>query len=233
MWYPVDIYKGDEAPYAESCPYCTGKRRAADKTGVPTEYFDADISKFDFSVYREGDMTDFRKVCYSFVNDFDDWKDKRRGLYLWSEESGTGKTFLACCLARSVMIKHNISMRYVTTTDYMQLMKDSNGRERGENDPTQTFRECGLLVLDDFGLERGTDWTRNEVSRLINDRTRKGLLTIYVSSRDLNDITGINKEIKNRMRDAVYCIELPEESIRERKSEEKAEEFLQEILHKS
>ena len=68
---------------ARICPRCKGRRRVNDQTGIPPEYRDADISKFDYSVYQHN--TDrMAKVFTSFVEDFEKWGRQGKGLYLWS-----------------------------------------------------------------------------------------------------------------------------------------------------
>lgn len=37
--------------FAVPCEKCRAKYRAADETGIPSEYCDADISKFNFGIY--------------------------------------------------------------------------------------------------------------------------------------------------------------------------------------
>ena len=104
--------------------------RTADKTGVPDEYREADLYKFNFEAY-EVDMTNLKKLAWSLLNKFNDWQNKGKGIYLWSQTPGSGKTFLACCIAKSVMMKYDLKMRFITAPDYISLVGDSYKRERG------------------------------------------------------------------------------------------------------
>ena len=38
-------------------------------------------------------MSAFKKVPLSFVNNYGAWQNKGKGLYLWSNTPGSGKTF--------------------------------------------------------------------------------------------------------------------------------------------
>ena len=38
---------------------------------------------------------------------------------------GSGKTFLACCMAKSVMIKYDLQMRFITAPDYLKTVGDN------------------------------------------------------------------------------------------------------------
>ena len=72
--------------------------------------------KFDFDIYQR-DMSKLRDLCTTFLNHFQKWEMAGKGLYLWSKTPGSGKTFLACCLAKSVMMKYDLQMRFVTAPD--------------------------------------------------------------------------------------------------------------------
>ena len=47
----VEGYK-EPLEFARRCSKCKGKRRINDQTGVPPEYYSADLSKFDFGAYK-------------------------------------------------------------------------------------------------------------------------------------------------------------------------------------
>ena len=123
----------EEATYARRCTRCTGARRSEDNTGVPAEYHDADFTKFDFSAYRI-DMSKLKALCTDMLVNFNRWNKAGKGLYLWSKTPGSGKTFLACCLAKSLMMKYDFQMRFVTAPDYINAVGDSYKRDRGEAD---------------------------------------------------------------------------------------------------
>ena len=103
---------------------CKGGYRALDHTGTPKEYHDADLGKFDFGIYQH-DMSKLKDLCINFLNHFEKWEMAGKGLYLWSRTPGSGKTFLACCLAKSVMMKYDLQMRFITAPDYINVVGDS------------------------------------------------------------------------------------------------------------
>lgn len=217
-----------EVLFCKPCTGCSGVRRVADKTGVPDEYHDADMTKFKFNSYSVN-MSKIEQVATSFFQQFQKWQNSGKGLYLWSKTPGSGKTFLACCMAKSVMIKYDLQMRFVTAVDYIAAVGDSYKRERGEADSTQVYRECALLVLDDIGAQADKEWQRQEMFRLINTRMSKGLITIYTSNLPIEQLN-VDDRTKDRIIKTAVNIQMPEESIRRMKARNEQDDFLKSIL---
>lgn len=216
-------------PFAEPCEKCRAKYRSADETGVPSEYCEAGLEKFDFGAYSS-DTKNMEKIAHDFLDNFETrWEAKKVGLYLWSEKPGSGKTFLLCCLARSVMIKYDLQMRFVTASDYIAAIGDSFKRESGEHDRSQVYRDCRLLVLDDLGAEKKGDWQESEIFRLINGRLNQGKVTMFSSNMPPWELR-VNSRMVSRIRKASIVLRMPEESIRDKQSDARQAEFLKDIL---
>lgn len=228
-WTPHIEYKeeyGQNFELWSPCPKCYGIN-SNDITGTPLHMHDADLSRFDFTAYTVN-IDKIRKIVFSLFEDWKMWQAAGRGIYLWSKTCGSGKTFLSVALAKSVMTKYNLRMRFITAPDYVQAVGDSYKRERGERDETQIYRECDLLVLDDIGAQIGRDWQQQELFKLINQRNSNGLITIYTSNSAPENLN-VDDRTKSRIMDKSIVILMPEESIRNRKAKEKQNEFLKEL----
>ena len=232
-----DIYgEMDIAPqsYAKRCPDCNGivKRYTGahekDLTGVPEAFRFVDISKFKYSVYK-ADTTTLKKIIESFVYNFEKWYAEGRGLYIWSTMPGSGKTFLASCLGKSVMTAKNMTFKFVSTPDYLATVGDSYRRERGELDPSEVYRKCDLLVLDDIGTQMSKEWHSQEMFRLIDERMRQGKVTIYTSNLPFSRLN-VDERIKSRISAMSVTIQMPEESVREIEAANKRQDFLNRVV---
>jgi len=127
-------------------------------TGVPPQFRDADLSKFGFDSYSH-DMGNLRKIAEDFLRNYRErWEKSGKGLYLWSKTPGSGKTFLACCLGKSVMIKYDLRMRFTTVPDYLAKVGESYKRQQGEHDESAVYMECNLLIFDDIGAQKSGEW---------------------------------------------------------------------------
>lgn len=221
------VYGGEDlaGDYARECTKCNG-RPIEDHSQVPSLYRDADIYKFKFDIYQK-DMGKIKSIVFSFFNDFEKWQGK--GLYLYSKTAGSGKTFLACCLGKSIMMRTNSRLKFITAPDYINMVGQSYKRERGEADPTQIYRECELLILDDIGAHKPGEWQDQELFRLIDTRLSNGKTTIYTSNYSVSDLK-IEERTKSRIFKSSIPIRLPEESIRDQMAAKEQNEFIERIL---
>lgn len=216
--------------YGRPCSRCRAQRRQQDMTGVPPQFLDADLGKFGFDSYSR-DMGNLRKIAEDFLENYRErWEKSGKGLYLWSKTPGSGKTFLACCLGKSVMIKHDLQMRFITAPDYLTKVGESYKRQRGEHDESAVYRECNLLIFDDINAQKSGEWQQQEVFRLINERLNEGKVIIFTSNMCPEDLN-LDDRIIDRIMKKSVVLQMPEESIRNRKAKEEQDSFLRDILH--
>lgn len=218
----------EEVQFARKCAKCSGIRRREDKTGVPDQFHDSDIGKFDFNVYSNGSGK-LKDLCESFVRDFTKWENGGKGIYLWSKTPGSGKTFLSSCMAKSVMMMHDLQMRFITAPDYLSCVGDSYKRERGSEDESEVYRTCRLLVLDDIGAQKEGDWQNQELFRLINTRMEKGYVTIYTSNLPPERLS-ISERTSDRIIKTSVVIQMPEESVRRKMAAREQNRFLESVM---
>lgn len=214
---------------AKKCSKCSGIREAnEDRTDVPEMFRFVDISKFDFDIY-ECDMSKIKRLAYSFINEFEKWEADKKGLYFYSKTPGSGKTFLACCILKSVLTRTGRRCKFITAPDYMEKVSQSYKKEKGELDPTWIYRDCDLLVLDDIGTQMSKEWQQQELFRLVNDRLTSGKVTIFTSN---NSVGTLNLEDRTLSRIQKTCIPIhvPEVSIRQQKANEEQMSFVKRIL---
>lgn len=233
----LETYNPGEIPgygipqdFCRPCTRCRTQRRLQDMTGVLPQFYDADLGKFGFGSYSR-DMGNLRKIAEDFLRSYRErWVKLDKGLYLWSKTPGSGKTFLACCLGKSVMIKYNLRMRFITAPDYLAKVGESYKRQQGMTDETAVYRECDLLILDDIGAQKTGEWQTQEIFRIVNERLNAKKITIFTSNMCPEDLNLDDRTISRIMKGSVV-LQMPEESIRGREAKEEQDSFLRDILH--
>lgn len=212
-------------PFAKPCTSCKGKRRPMDLTGVPSQYRDTDLSKFKFNAYSEN-MEKFEKIVHQY---FDNYESIERGLYLWSKTPGTGKTFLSCSLGKSIMMRYDLRMRFITVPNYLTLVGESYKRQQGSHDESQIYRECELLIFDDFGKQKSGEWQQQEIFRIIDERANTGKRTFFTSNVLLEQLD-VDEATKSRIENVSLIFQMPEESIRHKNAAAKQAEIVNRLL---
>lgn len=176
-------------------------------------------------------MGNLWKIAEDFLKNYRErWEKAGKGLYLWSKTPGSGKTFLSCCIGKSVMIKYDLRMRFVTVPDYLAKVGDSYKRQPGECDESTIYRECDMLIFDDIGAQKSGEWQQQEVFRIINERLDAGKVIIFTSNMCPEDLN-LDDRIIDRIIKKSVVLQMPEESIRRREAKEEQDDFLKDILH--
>jgi len=102
---------------------------------------------------------------------------------------GTGKTHLACAVANYVMSTFGNSALFITVFDLIQRVKATYGdRDKTEREVMQSFVMHDLLILDEVGVQFGTDYEKVIITDLINRRYAEMRPTVILSNLDQGDL---------------------------------------------
>lgn len=103
--------------------------------------------------------------------------------------AGVGKTWEATALARMLLTEHFVPVTYVEAAAMIDSLRPNSD---GASD-IGTFQLTPVLIIDDLGAERVTDWTLEQLYRLTNYRSARSLpmiVTTNLSSHELTDRYG-------------------------------------------
>ena len=81
---------------------------------------------------------------------------------------GKGKSYLAACIANALMEKEVA----VCMTNFATILNDLAASFDGRNEYISRLCSYPLLILDDFGMERGTEYGLEQVYSVIDSRYR-------------------------------------------------------------
>lgn len=106
-----------------------------------------------------------------------------KGLLLYGPV-GTGKSFYAACIANRV-----IDMGYsAKMTNFATLTNDLQGMNEGRNQYIEDLNRYALLIIDDLGAERKSEYMQEMVFNIIDSRYRSGLPMIITTNLSGDEI---------------------------------------------
>ena len=123
------------------------------------------------------------KTAHFYVKHWEDMKAGNIGYLLWGSV-GTGKSYLAGCIANALMEKE-ISVRM---TNFALILNDLAATFEGKNEYISNLCRYPLLILDDFGMERGTEYGLEQVYNVIDSRYRSGKPLIVTTNLTLTEL---------------------------------------------
>ena len=119
----------------------------------------------------------------NYVKNFTEFKKDGKGLLLYGTV-GTGKTYLAACIANT-LIDQGYS---VYMTDFARLTNKIQGMFEGKQEFIDSLNRYTLLIIDDLGIERKTEFMQEMVYNVINSRYKSGLPFIITTNLTADEI---------------------------------------------
>lgn len=130
-------------------------------------------------------------ICQRYVENFPKMKAKSKGL-MFLGGFGTGKTFLAACIANA-LLDEGFS---VLMTSFPRLINTIHGMREGKQEYIDSLNKYSLLIIDDLGVERQSEYVAEIVQNIIDSRYRAGLpvvITTNLSPKDFSETQDIAK----------------------------------------
>lgn len=189
---------------------------------LPKRYQDKDFSNFDVSklkgINNEALFADIQRYARSVMK-----LRKGNNWAFFTGDVGLGKTHLAvaafkeaaCQWAEYIALKnmnpHNVgrpdigrNFIFVTSSDLIQEIRNSYDSDIAtENGVLLKYKESPLLLLDDLGTERASDWQEEKLHIVLNHRYNNFLPTIITTNLDSDSLKSqINKRMMDRIVEA-------------------------------
>lgn len=117
------------------------------------------------------------KLCLRYAMHFEEMLEKNQGLLFYGGV-GTGKTFAAACIAN-----HLLGQRVpVVMTSFVKLLDAMQGFKDDDGALIARLNRAKLLIIDDLGAERGTDFALEKVYNIVDSRYRARLPIILTTN---------------------------------------------------
>lgn len=108
-----------------------------------------------------------------------------RGYYICGT-TGTGKTLLVKKLA-AMLLNKSYSVLFITTVDLLTNIRKRISQPDSRNLAKYAI-DVDLLILDDFGVERGNDWETEELLKIFECRWGMSKPIIFTSNLSLDQV---------------------------------------------
>lgn len=201
------------------------------RSGMPEAYMAKTGKDFDWSVYGDdAGVQTTKDLLNRFITEFRHQEIAGRGLYIYSWTRGSGKTFLACCIANEVIKRYDINVKFISMSDYLQKVADKSETAREE---VKAIREATLLIIDDIGATTTyKDWEGEKILNLVDFRYKRKLLTIYTSNVESLELKCDDRAVERIYADTLD-IKLPEVNVRRMKADKYKQEEIKNMLEKA
>ena len=122
--------------------------------------------------------------AHDYVAHWEEMKAKSLGLLLWGDV-GTGKSFFAGCIANALLEK-GIP---VLMTNFSRILNSLTGMYSDDrNQFIDSLNKYSLLIIDDLGIERGTEFSLEQVFNVIDSRYRSKKPMIVTTNLTLDEL---------------------------------------------
>ena len=192
---------------AEPCPGCAGAAALAaaghpppappeERMRIPARYREVRIETWEPPGAKP------RAAAEAYVAA---WPPPKPVLY-FTGEKGTGKTHLACGILRAAWERHAVRGQFWPVVDLLDRLRRASDPDRATesvDDIHDQLRRVPLIVLDDLGAHRGTEWAEERLFALIDGRYRDAAPMVVTSNVTLQELA---PRVRSRLVDTASSV---------------------------
>lgn len=151
------------------------------RSGIPLRF---QSRSFDNYEAKEEGQEKALRIARSYAEKWPEVQARGTCLIL-SGSAGTGKTHIACAIANSVMAQ-GYSALFTTVSDALRSIKRSYDKDAGmsEAEAIGALVTPRLLILDEIGMDYGTEHSKTLLFDIINKRYENLRPTIVLTNLD-------------------------------------------------
>lgn len=149
------------------------------RSGLPGRYREASFGNFDLEG-TSGSVKLMHRMAVNYCSEFP--MDRSKGL-LMSGTVGVGKTHLAIGIIRKLTLDYGVRCYFTDFRELLNRIKDSFGdQQTTRKEILRPVYDAEVVVLDELGAARLTDWTYEVAEEIINARYNGAKATIFTTN---------------------------------------------------
>lgn len=135
------------------------------------------------------------QFALDFVDNYADIYKQSGKCALFLGRTGTGKTHLACAIVYD-LIEQGFSAVYTSVSKMLRRIRSTYNIKKGETEAAaiDIFTAPDLLIIDEVGVQFGTEYERNMLFDIINARYEEKKNTILISNMPFQSQTSDDGE---------------------------------------
>lgn len=181
------------------------KRRRRIENNKQEAFLRSNYKLFTFSSADDRHSKELQQAK-NYVEHYEELEKKGRGI-IYFGSVGTGKTFLSCCIANALL---DIGKRVLVRnfSDIANEHFDAYDKEY----VFEKYSRCSLLVIDDFAIERKTEYMSEIVYQIIDGRIgncKPMIITTNLSPQNMKEATELReKRLFSRINEVCFPINI-------------------------
>lgn len=200
----MDITLGNEQKRVR----CSCKCKRAEREAQEKREHEAEIARrrkicFGNSSYRDArfensDDCEAMQIAKKYADNFKEFKAQGKGLLLYGTV-GTGKSRAAACIANQLLDEG----QSVLMTNFSRLCNELQALFEGRQQYIDSLKRYALLIIDDLGVERSSEFMQEQVFNIIDTRYSSGLPMIITTNLTAEEIKKPSELMRYRIYDRI------------------------------
>lgn len=187
---------------------------------MDAKFYEATFEHFECTKENSRNL----KLCKRYATAFDKMLSNNQGLLMWGGV-GTGKTFAASCIA-NYLLEQKVP---VVMTSFIKLIEIIQKGDEEADRIINRLNRAKLLILDDLGAERSTEFALEKVYNIVDSRYRSNLpmiITANITLQEMKDESNIRlSRIYDRIFEVCYPMQFTGKSWRKKEASRRFDEM--------